>query len=142
MKGNMKKLAVFVVIATIAMFISAAIASGNDWKAIHGVYAATSVVDCNTDRPAVNIFESGTSTQFTTYTFNGDGTGTVQGRQVGITFLPTRSEGFFDMSWNFTYEVADDGTISMDAVIGEAFIKDPSTGTVVNLHGWHMVGLG
>lgn len=124
MKRNVKKLVVvFAVMATIAAFTSAAMAK--DGKAIYGKYAGTSVVSCNAYRP-IGTF-SGTQTQLSIYTFNGDGTGTVQARSVEIDFSPT-TEGFFDMLWNFTYEVADDGTITMDAVIGEAFILDPSTG--------------
>ncbi len=142
MKGSMKKLAVFVVIATVATFISAAMAKDgkgkhggeNDWKAIHGEYAATSVVSCNNYIPnpdgSIRI-TSGTTTQLSIYTFNGDGTGTVQGKFVMIGFSPAPSEGFFDMSWDFTYEVADNGTITMDAVPGTGLWKSPGTDFVV-----------
>jgi len=122
MKGSIKTLVVFVVIVTIATFISAAMgsAAGHKKKAIHGEYAATSAVSCNTYLPDGTV-NAGTATQLSIYTFNGDGTGTVQGRFVMIGLSPNPSEGFLDMAWDFTYEVADDGTITMDAVPGTGF---------------------
>ncbi len=142
MKGSMKKLAVFVVIATIATFISAAIAKDgkgkhgekNYCKAIHGEYAATSVVSCNNYIPnpdgTIKI-TSGTATQLTTYTFNSDGTGTVQGKFVMIGITPAPGESSYDFWWDFTYEIADDGMITMDAVPGTGLFKSPGTDFVV-----------
>ena len=140
MKRNVKKLVVvFAVMATIAALTSAAMA--NDWKAIHGKYASTSVVTCNMYRP-VGV-SSDAQTQLGFYTFNGDGTGTAQIRTVRIAFVPNQFEGFSDVVWNFTYEVDDDGTITMDVVIDEAFILDPNTGNRLFQYvggTWHDVG--
>jgi hypothetical protein len=143
MKRNMKKLVVFVVIATIATFISAAIAKDgkgkhgekNYCKAIHGEYAATSVVSCNNYIPnpdgSIKI-TSGMATQLAIYTFNGDGTGTLrEGKFVMLGITPTPSESAFDFQWDFTYEVEDDGTITMDAVPGTGLFKLPGTDFVV-----------
>ena len=132
MKGNIKKLTVLVVIVTIAMFISAAMASAggkNDWKAIHGEYAATSTVACNT-YIADSTVGQGVMAQQSIYTFNGDGTGTVQGKTSGVTYSPTPKEAFSVMSWDFTYAVADDGTMTMDAVPGTGVWWNPENGAI------------
>ena len=132
MKGNIKKLTVLVVIVTIAMFISAAMASAggkNDWKAIHGQYAATSTVACNT-YIADSTVGQGVMAQQSIYTFNGDGTGTVQGKTSGVTFSPSPKEAFSVMSWDFTYAVADDGTMTMDAVPGTGVWWNPENGAI------------
>ncbi len=55
----------------------------------------------------------------------------MKGKFVMIGFSPTPSEGFFDMSWDFTYEVADDGTITMDVVPYTGLWKLPGTEFVV-----------
>ena len=131
MKGNMKKLAVFVIIATVATFISAAMAKDgkgkhgeeNDCKAIHGEYAATSVVSCNAYKPDGTFTGTSISTQLANYTFNGDGTGTVQGKFVMIGITPAPGESSYDFWWDFTYEVADDGKITMDVVPGTGEFK-------------------
>jgi hypothetical protein len=136
MKGSLKKLAVFVIITALTMFIVAAMASAagkNDWKAIHGEYAATSTLSCNGYYLDGTLEGSGTISQLAIYTFNGDGTGRMQGRFVRIGFLPAPSESPppLDFSWNFTYEVADDGTITTTIVPGTAEWKIPGTNIVV-----------
>jgi hypothetical protein len=134
MKRNIKKLTVFVVIVTIAMFISAAMVSAagkNDWKAIHGEYAATSVVTCNVYLVnGTTLIQYGTIGQLTKYTFNRDGTGTVKGKFVSVNFLPG-NENLRDVSWKFTYEVADDGTITWTAVPNECKWYDAKTGDLL-----------
>ena len=134
MKGNIKKLTVLVVIVTIAMFISAAMASAggkNDWKAIHGEYAATSVVSCNVYLvDGKTLIQYGTTAQLTKYTFNRDGTGTVKGKFVSVNFVPG-NESLRDVSWKFTYEVADDGTITWTAVPNECKWYDAKTGALL-----------
>jgi len=131
MKGDMKKLVVvFAVMAAIATSMSAAVAK--DSKSIHGEYAATSVVSCNTYKEDGTTFDySSMVSQLSIYTFNGDGTGTMQGKFVMIGLAPTPSERTLDMSWEFTYEFADDGTITMDAVPGTGEWKIPGTNFVV-----------
>ncbi len=133
MKGNMKKLVVFVVIATIATFILAAVALACDkdfdrdfhhgWKAIHGQYSGTSVVSCNAYMPDGTFTGTSISTQLAIYTFNGDGTGTVEGKFVAIGVTPTPSENTFDFWWDFTYKVSDDGEITIDVVPGTGEMK-------------------
>jgi hypothetical protein len=138
----MKKLVVFVVVATIATFISAAIALacdkdfghhfGHGWKAIHGEYSGTSVVSCNnylSTNGTLSYLSSSIGTQLAIYTFNGDGTGTVEGKFVMIGVTPTPSENSVDFWWDFTYEVADDGEIIIHAVSGE--FKSSGTDFVV-----------
>jgi len=127
MKGNIKKLAVFVVIATITTFISATMASAADHKkkAFHGEYAATSVGMCLGTSPMIpDVVFTNSLTQQSIYTFNSDGTGTVEGTHFGITFPPNQSTALRDMSWEFTYEVTQDGTITF---VGEGIWKFPGT---------------
>jgi len=134
MKRNIRNLVVIAIITVIMPFILAAMASasGNDSKAIHGEYAATSVVSCNNYKEDGTTFDySSTVSQLSIYTFNGDGTGTMQGKFVMIGLAPTPSERTLDMSWEFTYEFADDGTITMDAVPGTGEWKIPGTNFVV-----------
>jgi hypothetical protein len=66
-------------------------------------------------------------TQQSIYTFNSDGTGTVQGTHFGITFPPNQSTALRDMSWEFTYEVTQDGTITF---VGEGIWKFPGTNDI------------
>jgi hypothetical protein len=133
MKGSMKKLAVFAVIAAIATFTSAgtALASGNHWKVIHGKYAATSTLSCNGYYENGSLEGSGTISQLAIYTFNGDGTGSMQGKFVRVGFLPAPVEMNFDFSWDFNYWVGDDGTITTANVPGTAKWKAPGTDFVV-----------
>ncbi len=133
MKGNMKKLAVFVIITASTMFIAAALASASDNKkaAIHGEYAATSTLSCNGYYETGSLEGSGTISQLAIYTFNGDGTGSMQGKFVRVGFLPTPVEMNFDVSWDFNYWVDDDGTITTAPVPGTAKWKAPGTDFVV-----------
>ncbi len=138
MKVNMKKLVVFVVIATIATFVSAAMASACDKdfyrdfhhgrKAIHGEYAATSVSTCISTPygfdenfiPLKPPASTSTSTAWNIWTFNGDGTGTAEGTGVGISLSPNQSGSSSHVTWQFTYDVTDDGMITIHTVSGEA----------------------
>jgi hypothetical protein len=135
MNGNIKYLALIMMITVTALFIlvTTAAAAGNDWKAIHGQYAATSVVSSNGYYPDGTLEGSGTVSQLAIYTFNGDGTGRMQGRFVRIGFLPAPNENPppLDSSWNFTYEVADNGSITVTTVPGTAEWKIPGTDIVV-----------
>ena len=115
----------------------------NHCKAIHGEYAATSVVSCNAYKKDDGTF-TGTSisTQLAIYTFNRDGTGTVQGKFVMIGITPAPGESSYDFWWDFTYEVADDGKITMDVVPGTGefkignFVVYSYTGAVAPESGW------
>jgi len=135
MKRNIRNLVVIAIITVIMPFILAAMASasGNDSKAIHGEYAATSVLSCNGYYHDGTLEGSGTVSQLAIYTFNGDGKGKMQGRFVRIGFLPTPSESPppLDFSWDFNYWLADDGTITVATVPGTAEWKIPGTNIVV-----------
>jgi len=124
----MKKLAVFVVIAAMAMFIPGAMASADDHegKPIHhgieGVYAVTGFSSCS---PATTpgIFEAD-------YTFNHDGTGSVEGVNRGIN---ASGGGTSTFTAEFTYEVTHEGRITFDYHgVGNKVVKtDPVTNVVL-----------
>jgi hypothetical protein len=144
LKGNTKKLAVFVIIAAIAMLIVVAMASAGDhkWKAFHGEYAATSVGTClwtwtgwkpNLTPVDVSTGYTSSTTQQTIWTFYPDGTGTGQGRNVGLTYVfPSyAAAGLSEMSWQFTYNITHDGTITTDLIPGTfvgTFLQGPNKG--------------
>jgi hypothetical protein len=135
MKGNTKKLAVFVIIAAIAIFIAAAVASADDhkWKAFHGKYAGTTVGSCIivlgdfdpvklTPTPIASnldyIFRN-TFAQQAIWTFHADGTGTMQGTQVNLMFVPVSAgASSVDISWQFTYDVTHEGGITTTMIPG------------------------
>jgi hypothetical protein len=130
MKGNTKKLVVFVIVAAIAMLIATAMASADDhkWKNFHGKYAATTVGSCilvwgggfNPDlTPSTNYIYKNTFTQQAVWTFYPDGTGTMQGTHVAVMFLPTTSgASSADISWQFTYDISHDGRITSHLIPG------------------------
>lgn len=120
MKGNIKKLAVFVSIAWIFTLVT--IASAHEpkgKKGLEGEYAATSVCyslsSSSQDFLTTLVVSPGTAfnsfaTSQTIWTFKSDGTGTVQGTQAGIN--PSVSASIAELSWQITYEITDDGTIT------------------------------
>ena len=131
MKGNIKRLAVLMIIAAIAMFIPVMTASADD-KAIHGEYAVTAGMSCFIAPPQPPGFNanftpanpasvSSNSISFQgIFTFNHDGTGSFNSTGVLITPLPVPSPQLpranaFHFSFTFTYDVADDDTITIDA---------------------------
>lgn len=144
MKGNTKKLAVFVVIAAMAMFIAATMASADDnkWKAFHGKYAATSLGSCfltgtgfYPDLTAIDptYVSPNSNTSLTIWTFHPDGTGTAQGRGVGLNaWYPYIAAGSAnEISWQFTYNITHDGTITTDLIpetYEGTFLQGPSKG--------------
>ncbi len=129
MTRRMNKLALFLIVTTMAIFIAVAMASasGNHLKAIHGRYAATSTLSCNGYYQDGSLEGSGTVSQLSVYTFNGDGTGSMQGKFVRIGFLPGPAEMNFDFSWDFTYSVGKDGTITTTTVPGTQKWTVPGT---------------
>ncbi len=153
MKGSMKKLVVFGVIAIIATFISAAMAKDgkgkhgeeNDCKAIHGEYAATAVSSCigsfyypfdgnlKPTGPANTVFNN-TATSKAIWTFNRDGTGAVQTRSVGINLSMNANSA--DLSMEFTYEVTHDGMIKIFPGLAEGtYLTGPSPGATYTVSG-------
>ncbi len=141
MKGNIKKLTVFGMIAVIAMFIMAATALADD-KAIHGEYAATTSGSCVTtpfgftnnltpNGPPADVFSNSFTSQ-TIWTFKPDGTVTVQGAQTNLSLPPNLpSASLVDVSYQLTYHVTDDSTITTDLVPGtllSKYVTGPLTG--------------
>jgi hypothetical protein len=130
MEGNTKKLVVFVIVAAIALFITAATARArNNNLKISGEYALMGRRSCIytplgfNDNLTPIVPASVASNSITTQgicTFKRDGTGTMEGTGVQIVPPPAPSPGTpaassFDFSFPFTYDVADDGTITIDA---------------------------
>ncbi len=150
MKGNSKKLTVFVMIAAMAMFMTVATASADDnkWKAFHGEYAGSNVVNClftpfgfdpdklTPNGPSNYIYNNAITAQ-NIWTFNADGTGTAQGRQVGIVFAPNSpAAGWTEFSWQFTYDITHDGTITTALIPGTyegRHLTGPSKGLTFTL---------
>ena len=133
MKGNSKKLAVFGIIAAIAMLtaVSTASAGWNLWKyIILGDYAVTGANQCvlataGFVNPAPGVFTPNSSGSFQisngfiegVYTFHVDGTGTFTGLAhtntypaLGQSSPPTSALG--ELIYAFTYTVSDGGVIT------------------------------
>jgi hypothetical protein len=138
MKGNGKKLVVFVIVAALAVFMAVAPASACGLhpidNAIKGKYAATGSGQCTTAvegfeaglTPKGNYWSVGTSTFIAVYTFNLDGTGSME----GINRIMSLPGGFTRIdnvdvpndkpmgividpySYEFTYTVTDEGLIT------------------------------
>ena len=130
MKGNIKKLSVFVIIAAIAMFMSVAKASAdNNNSKVTGEYAVTAVMSCFISpagfdghlTPTVPGLATCNSITFQGIsTFKHDGTGRLDTTGVLIAPPPVPSPQLphasaFHFSFTFTYDVADDDTITIDA---------------------------
>ncbi len=130
MKGSMKKLAVFVIATIMTVFIAVAMASASGNEAIHGEYAASSTLSCNGYYEDGSLEGSGTVSQLSVYTFDGNGKGSMKGYFVRIGFIPP-AEMTFDFSWDFTYSVGKDGTITTTTVPGTQKWTVPGTDIVI-----------
>jgi hypothetical protein len=165
MKGSMKKLAVFVVIGAIATFIMADIASA--WSpgwwpghyTIWGQYAFTGENTCliaplgfNPNLTPINgVGVIQTSSREGVFTFRYDGTGSahinpsrVVALQIGPTGSVLPSAGTQEITFDFTYTLKDDGTITI--VVGPGpFISEaltgPDAGKTFNVEGVSMDGV-
>jgi hypothetical protein len=164
MKGNIKKLAIFVMMAAIAIFIAAATASAGDHdgktigddhrNAIVGEYMYAGMNNCISSPVPPGFDELFRALGPVTYasgtlqgifTFKPHGKGTVKGRQVSVSLPqsinqppaaaqhPFASATSSDLSYDFTYEVTDDGTITLE-MVPETFdvtiLTGPSAGKV------------
>jgi hypothetical protein len=148
MKDNSKKLTVFVIIAALAVFMVVATASARGLHPIHnaikGQYAATGSSQCTSAvegfeagllTPKGNYWSVGTSTFIAIYTFNRDGSGSMEGinRIMSLPggFTPSPTPGGADVpndkpmgvvmdpySYEFTYTVTDEGLITFTVVPG------------------------
>jgi hypothetical protein len=151
MKGNSKKLTVFVIIAAITMFSAAAIAGDvhQKWnKGIEGVYAATSVctsisTNCSDLLTTLTVPTTGCSlsnsfaTSQSIWTFKRDGTGTMHGTQASINPLGTAN--IAEISWDFTYQITDDGTITTDFPPGTPAVAKYTAGPLALQGIWYTV---
>ncbi len=146
MKGNSKKLAVFVIVAAIAMFMVVAAASAEDRGAIRGKYASTGGGTCieaitgfgitppppSTDgRYVPSIWGADgpwltmTYTSEAVWTFKLNGTGTVARTSSFVFFSPLGSPtapwpsgAVADDTWEFTYVIGHDGRITLTEAPG------------------------
>jgi hypothetical protein len=152
MKGNMKKLVLFVVIATIAIFTVVAMATAGDnrQKAIRGQYAATGGGTCfvaylgfDNLIPNSGIFDLMTFSIEAVFTFTRDGTGNVE-RTCPTVFHTANPQTLYPYatiakdSWDFTYAVEPDGSITLTQVPGShtgGFISGPLDGIPYNNEG-------
>jgi hypothetical protein len=148
MKGSMKKLMVFVMIAAITIFIAAATASAGDHhrKAIHGVYGWAGTGHCMpTDVDGIPLSDTNGhtnrffSTSQGTITFKHNGTGKV--RFTGTGGDNTGAVNY-EAQYDHEYHIAPDGAITIDMVENsyvQTFPDVPDLKLCVdflNLKGW------
>lgn len=161
MERNMKKLAVFVIVAAITMFIAAAMASADPSfpKAIRGQYASTSAATCmiapfgfNPDlTPIYGVGLISMQYRQGIVTFEKDGTGsvTLNASGIGLSFIgpsgpvpPSASSQTIE--YDFTYTVDNDGMITIKQVPGTYFvtqISGPSKGKIYQVEGSSFKGI-
>jgi len=117
MKGNGKKLAVFVTVAALALFVAVATASADpkDDHALKGQYAFSGPGHCvvspagfgdNYTPNVPDIVFASSQIWEGVYTFNRDGSGSI--RASHRTFdHPSLAIGMANVSWDFTYKMID-----------------------------------
>jgi len=119
MKGSMKKLMVFVMIAAITIFIAAATASAGDHhrKAIHGVYGWAGTGNCiPTDENGIPLSDTNGhtnrffSTSQGTITFKHNGTGKVRFTGTGG---DNTGAANYEAQYDHEYHIAPDGAITI-----------------------------
>ena len=117
MKGNGKKLAVFVIVAAIVMFIAIPMASADPKvdHALKGQYAFSGPGQCVISTagfgdnyvPNEGAFVFAASQIWEgVYTFNRDGSGTIRAFHRSFD-LPGLTLGTANISWDFTYKMTD-----------------------------------
>lgn len=159
MKG---KIAVFVSVAALAMFIAVSTASARGLHPIHnaikGQYAATGSSQCTTavegfeglpPTPKGDYWSVGMSTIIAIYTFNLDGSGSMEGINR-IMLLPggfTLIDGvdvpndkpmgvvINRASYDFTYTVTDEGLITFNVVPGTFHLGGDDCSDAIAKHG-------
>ena len=137
MKGNAKKVAVFVSVAAIAIFIAVPMASAYDypnywWRIlVRGEYAFTGSGACTLAPGGFNekfvpnlptYAGMGPNFWAGVYTFNYDGTGKMDAHQVYQEGPPTYSAGAANLSWGFTYEM-DGAEITFTFIPGTYYLQ-------------------
>lgn len=161
MKEKSKKLTVFVIIAALAVFMVVATASARGLHPIHnaikGKYAATGSGQCTTAvegfeaglTPKGNYWSVGTATSIAIYTFNLDGSGSME----GINRIMSLPGGFTPSlegpvpndkpmgvvmdpySYEFTYTVTDEGLITFTVVPGTFHLGGDACADAIPKHG-------
>jgi hypothetical protein len=131
MKGNIKKLSVCMIIVAIAMFMVVGTASAVFHHSLQGEYAVTGTIrhiltpfGFNTDNRTPNDPASAVTSNSITclgiVTFKRDGTGTFDTTGVLLVVPPQLPPQIphadaFHWSFTFTYDVAGDGALTIDA---------------------------
>ena len=134
MKGNIKKLAVFVSIAAIALFIMAVMASADDhvWHTIQGNYAFTGSNTClvapfgfdssfranpppNSPPGTNGVWVTDFQSWEGSYRFYYDGTGEINIIDHDFGATPGAA-GSVSIYWKFNYTVTDNGKITFTLV--------------------------
>jgi hypothetical protein len=145
MKGNIRKLAVLVIITVIATFVMAATVTADQpgHRAIRGQYAGTGGGTClvapfgfNNLVPIGGAYDLMTFSIEAVFTFKRDGTGNVERtcpvvNHTGPPWAPYPFGGNSKDSWDFTYAIEPDGSITLTQVPGShsgEFISGPQAG--------------
>ena len=117
MKENIKKLAVFVILGAVAMFIAVPMASAHDswWKMlIRGEYTFTGSGACTLAPTGFNdnftpkdpaLASMGPNFWAGVYTFNSNNKGKMEAHQVYQDGPSAYGAGAANLSWEFTYEM-------------------------------------
>ena len=147
MKDNMKKLAVFVMIIALAVFMAVATASADGQryrKTLHGEYAFTGSGACTLAPTGFEPNFIPTNPEFAgmgpnvwegVYTFNHNGKGKMETRQCYNDGPPSYSSGCADLSWEYEFEL-DGGAITFTFIPGTYYLKyteGPNIGLTINL---------
>jgi len=154
MKGNSKKLAVFVSITAIAMFTVVALTWADDRsgkEAIEGEYAMMSAGTClfslggfDSNYKPIGASWPGSTMATGIWTFHRNGTGTVQGTAYQLTLPPNANPhaATQSFSFNFTYKGTDDDTITADMVglFNATFLTGPNAHYTVTTDTYHFFG--
>ena len=136
MKASTKKMAVFMIMIAMALFIMAALASAHDhdWKGIHGEYAMTGTNICiiapgglTPDlKPTVaGLIQSSSREGVVTFEPHGTGSAVIFARNISLPVYPTGNlppysvlspgASTAEVTFDFTYTLEKDGTITMVA---------------------------
>ncbi len=156
-----KKVAVFVVAAALTMFISvaAALAFDHEWKRIHGEYSMIATGTClnagggfdpNNNNAPIGAVSMGGNLGTAIWTFNRDKTGKVKGTSYALTFPepstalppPSPSSASQEFSFDFKYDITDDGKITVDLVdlYHGTYITGSLKGYSVTTDSYHIFG--
>jgi hypothetical protein len=163
MKGNIKKLVLLMIITVMALFIMAATVTAKPPvpHAIRGQYASTAggtcfLAVCGFDAnnvPLNDMYQTLNYTSEEVYTFEPDGTGNVSWTSSNVIYptpstsgppTPVPSAGIDTATWDFTYAVAGDRSVTITEVpdsFTSTWISGPLKGTTdTGLNGYKRTG--